>query len=256
MAMQAETVERFSGRAEAYERYRAQFPAALMERLEVLCGLRADDVVADIGAGTGMLAERFLKHGNPVIAVEPNDEMRERCERLAERYPGLRVIGASAEETTIANGSVDLIAVGRAFHWFDRPRALREFKRILKPQGWVVLVGSHWTGDGPAVEREYEEFLLTRCVDYHRVSDAVLTMDELHAMFARESVRVEALQVEEALTFEQLLGRTESLSVTPTRDDPRYGPMREALEAYFARHEQEGRVRRGMSYRLICGQLR
>ncbi len=254
--MQAETVERFSGRAEANERYRAQFPAALMGRLQALCGLSAEDTVADIGAGTGMLAERFLEHGNAVIAVEPNDEMRARCERLAERYPRLRVIGASAEETTIAEGSVDLIAGGRAFHWLARPRALREFARILRPSGWVVLVGSHWTGDGPAVEREYEEFLLSRCVDYQRVSDAVLTMEELHAMFAAESVRVEALHVEEALTFEALLGRTESLSVTPRRDDPRYGPMHAALEAYFARHERDGVIRRVMSYRLICGRLK
>src|ERR1700761_7076605 len=135
-------VERFTGRVEDYERYRLRYPAAVMEILVARCGLQREHLVTDVGAGTGMLAELFLEHGNAVIAVEPNDDMRGACERLASLWPGLTVKKATAEATGLEDASVDFVAVGRAFHWFDHAKTAKEFRRILRPGGWVVLASN------------------------------------------------------------------------------------------------------------------
>ena len=122
-----------------YKKYRMRYPTSVVAVLRERCGLRPADLIADVGAGTGMLSELFLETGNRVIAIEPNAEMRQACEGLVARYPKLRIVNATAEATSLEEASVDLVTVGRAFHWFDRERTLAEFKRILKPGG-----GSCW----------------------------------------------------------------------------------------------------------------
>ena len=80
--------ERFNGRVEEYVRFRAEYPAAaLLGFLREACGLTLAWRVADVAAGTGMLTEVFLGNGNPVVAVEPNAEMRAVCAGLRGRWP-------------------------------------------------------------------------------------------------------------------------------------------------------------------------
>ena len=68
-------IERFSTRVENYIRYRPGYPKALIDLLERECSLPANSVIADVGSGTGILSELFLKNGNVVYRVEPNGEM-------------------------------------------------------------------------------------------------------------------------------------------------------------------------------------
>lgn len=128
--------ERFSGRVQAYLTYRPRFPREIVPFLREHGALPGGAVVADIGAGTGMLAEIFLEAGYRVLAVEPNGEMLEACRALGAQFRALEVVEGSAEATTLPDASVDLIAVGRALHWFDWPSAYREFARILRPDGF------------------------------------------------------------------------------------------------------------------------
>jgi len=87
-----DNTQRFTGRVTAYERYRTRYPAAeIIETLREWTGLTSEWNIADIGAGTGMLAEVFLENGNAVVAVEPNQEMREACVRLAGNNEQLHV---------------------------------------------------------------------------------------------------------------------------------------------------------------------
>jgi ubiquinone/menaquinone biosynthesis C-methylase UbiE len=250
-----ENVSRFSDRAEAYERFRTRFPRTIIERLQVLCGLVPEHVIADVGAGTGMLSELFLEQGNRVFAVEPNEAMRQGCVRLAKRLPNLTVIAAPAEETTLAASSIDFIVVGRAFHWFDRPRALREFSRILRPNGWVVLLSSKWSGTGSPAALEFEDILKTKSLDYSRVLEAQLDEENVRTMFVRGTCTVEDIHGEQFLTLEELRGRMQSLSVTPTPGHRLYGTFNAAVEAYFSKHRVEELIRMDVSYQLVCGRL-
>ncbi len=81
--------QRFSSRVTNYVKYRPSYPAAIIDLLTAECGLSTDSIVADVGSGTGLLAELFLKAGNRVLGIEPNREMREAGDQTAARIRSL-----------------------------------------------------------------------------------------------------------------------------------------------------------------------
>ena len=96
-----DSTQRFSSRVDNYVKYRPRYPAALLDLLRAECGLTVEATIADIGSGTGLLAQLFLANGNRVYGVEPNREMREAGERLLAHYPNFTCITATAEDTTL-----------------------------------------------------------------------------------------------------------------------------------------------------------
>lgn len=238
--------ERFTGRVADYERYRTRYPVEAVDLLRRHCGLVPTSVVADVGAGTGMLAELFLGNGNRVIAVEPNAEMRAACERLKERYSGLMVLDAVAEATTIKDAAVDFVSAGRAWHWFDREKALVEFRRILKPSGWVVLVTNRRNREDSTAARAYEEILLEFGTDYRKLQGGYRVYDEMPPLFAGGEVIEETLHGKQMLTLEEFLGQTQSLSVAPMPGDPKYAGIQAALRGFFERFQRDGVLRMGI----------
>jgi SAM-dependent methyltransferase len=227
------STERFSGRAETYDRFRQRYPTdEILALLRSWCGLDSNWLVADIGAGTGMLTEVFLANGNPVLAIEPNIEMRSIAARLLDRSPSLNVMDGTAEETHLSSGSVNLVAAGRAFHWFDVPRAMTEFRRILKPDGWMVLVSLGRAKDSSAQSVAFEELLLTHGIDYTYVRSGYRVHDNLASVFTADMHHAE-LPSASRLDWESFLGQTMSLSVAPRPDDPRFATFMQALRAYF-----------------------
>src|SRR6476469_8499971 len=135
-----DSTKRFSSRVENYIKYRPSYPPTVIDILTEHCQLTPAAVMADIGSGTGLLTELFLKHGNRVFGVEPNRAMREAGERLLAGYSNFTSVDGVAEATTLPDHSVAFVTAGQAFHWFDVAKTRQEFIRILQPQGWAVLV--------------------------------------------------------------------------------------------------------------------
>jgi ubiquinone/menaquinone biosynthesis C-methylase UbiE len=246
----SEHAERFTGRVDVYEKYRLRYPAAVVDVLRERCGLKQNDLVADIGAGTGMLAEILLEAGNRVVAIEPNAEMRAACERLALRFDDLRVLDAAAEATGLEDASVDLVTVGRAFHWFDQARALKEFARVLKPGGWVALVSNRRDREATAAGREYEQILLEHGMDYAKVRGGYRSFEGLKPYGDGETFEVK-MPGEARLTLEEFLGQTQSLSVVPMPGHAKYHGMQRALREFFAKWSEDGVLRLRTSCEVV-----
>ena len=138
--MPTDPTARFSNRVDDYVRYRPSYPAGVLEILRAEVGLTPASIIADVGSGTGISAELFLRNGNTVYAVEPNDAMRHAAERLLGGYHAFHSVNGRAEATTLPDASIDLSLAAQAFHWFDVPKARAEWQRILRPDGWAVLV--------------------------------------------------------------------------------------------------------------------
>jgi SAM-dependent methyltransferase len=133
---------RFSGLADKYAKYRPTYPAQSIEYIRTRCGLESDFLVVDVGCGTGISARLFSALGVNVIGIEPNAEMRATAAATSsgpvERPVSYRE--GQAESTGLPAGVADLVLAAQAFHWFEPGAALREFHRILKPDGWVALM--------------------------------------------------------------------------------------------------------------------
>ena len=245
--------QRFSDRVESYARYRPGYPWAMVETLTRECGLPPRSVVADIGSGTGILSKLFLDAGYRVLGVEPNDAMRRAAEDSLRGYPHFESVAGSAEETTLSDRSVDLVAAGQAFHWFDRDRALREFKRILVPGGYVALVWNVKTEDTPFMQA-YERLLQKHGTDYNEVTQRRLFEGEgLREFFEPEGYARKTFRHEQVFDFEGLKGRLLSSSFVPAEGEPGSGGMLEDLAAIFQTYEETGRVEFGYETRLYYG---
>ncbi|GIV98424.1 MAG: hypothetical protein KatS3mg057_3081 [Herpetosiphonaceae bacterium] len=175
---------RFSSRVENYITYRPSYPLEVLDVLRRECGLTESATIADIGSGTGILSALFLKNGNRVFGVEPNPTMRVAGERLLQSYERFTSIDGSAEATGLPDQSVDFATAGQAFHWFDREKARAEFARILKPQGWVVLIWNSRRLSGTPFLRAYEQLLRTYGTDYEQVQHRKID-DEMLGQFFR-----------------------------------------------------------------------
>src|SRR5713101_378777 len=111
----ADAKQRFSNRVADYPGY----PPAVLDLLRAECGLRPEHLIADMGSGTGLLSELFLKNGNRVFGVEPNEAMRQAGEEHLASYDGFTSINGSAEATTLLQASVEFVTAAQAFHWFE-----------------------------------------------------------------------------------------------------------------------------------------
>ena len=246
----SDNIHRFTGRAEDYDRYRQRYPTAeILTRLREWCGLTPDWLIADVGAGTGMLAEVFLENSNRVLAIEPNPDMRNQMRSSVETHlghptPQLEILDATAEATALPDASIDLIAAGRAFHWFDKDRALAEFRRILKPHGWVALVAADRDRDSkdPVYRAQidaYEEMMSTHGIDYTRVRSGYRTYDKMDSFFDGELHQAQ-LPGTRQLDWTAFRGHTLSLSITPQPGHPKYAAFAPALRQYFDTYARNG----------------
>ena len=233
---------RFSNRVENYIKFRPGYPDAVTAFLRSENLLDSESVVADIGSGTGISAELFLRNGNTVYGIEPNKEMREAAERLLKPYERFNSIAASAEETTLPDHSVGLVMAGQAFHWFDRARCKAEFRRILKPGGTIVLMwNDRRTGSTPFLQA-YEECIRMFATDYSQVDHKNITAQTFDDFYGKGKYAMRAFDNAQLLDFEGLKGRLLSSSYIPSEGHPDYDFMISVLKKIFNRYAENGTV--------------
>lgn len=249
------SVDRFSSRVENYAKFRPGYPTGILDVLKSDCGLTKESVIADVGSGTGLLSQVFLNNGNVVFGIEPNQLMRAKAHDLLKGYANFRSVAATAENTTLPEGSVAFITAGQAFHWFDQEAAKREFIRILKPKGWVVLIWNARRLDETAFLRDYEGLLLRYSPDYPVVRHE--NIDEgIAGFFAPEPMKLVSLENAQRFDFEALKGRLCSSSYAPEPGNPNFEPMLKDLQDIFNAYNENGVVNFDYDTRVYYGRLR
>lgn len=249
-----ESIERFSSRVENYVRYRPGYPAAVIDLLASECGLSKDSIVADIGSGTGILSELFLRNGNRVFGVEPNREMRAAAERLLKDCAHFNSLDGKAEATALADHRIDFITAGQAFHWFDQQQARQEFTRILKSDGWTVLIWNERRLDSSDFLRALEELLLKFGTLYEQVRYENVYSD-IAAFFGAGGFKLATFENLPQVDLEGFKGRIFSASYTPEPGHPSFEPMLEQLLAIFSAHQKNGKVTIEYDTRVYYGRL-
>jgi len=129
----------------------------------------ADFKVADIGAGTGKLTKMLLERGVSVVAVEPNDAMREEGVRFTSDY-AVSWIKGSGEATNLQSDEYNWVVMASSFHWTNPQRSLTEFHRILKRGGYFTAVWNPRNLEGSELHSSIEDRIYSIVPHLQRVS--------------------------------------------------------------------------------------
>lgn len=233
--------KRFSDRVETYIMYRPSYPKQLIEYLNKQLHLK-NLVVADIGAGTGILTKLLLDNGNSVCAIEPNINMRNACISLLSSYENVTFIDGTAEKTYLKDDSVDAIFVAQAFHWFRANEAVKEFYRIIKKNGYIVLLWNELKENSAGFSDDYYALFNKYSLEYSTNNQTVEDM-ELDKIFVPNKIHKVTFDNFQVLNYEQFIGRLLSSSFSPNKNDKSYDCfLRDATEI-FKKHVKEAVVK-------------
>lgn len=141
----------FAGTASAYAAFRPPYPQGLLDLLAT--SPSGHGRLVDLGCGTGELARPLAGVFDEVTAVDPEFDMIDTgTNRAAEEgIDNIAWVVGKAEDADLQPRSTDLVTVGSAFHWMDRPVVLEKVRRTLSPGGVFAVLGgnSPWTGKEP-----------------------------------------------------------------------------------------------------------
>ncbi len=161
----------FTGLAGDYVRFRPGYSESVLTALLSLIGKPIGQIdVVDVGAGTGIWTAMLAARGcRSVVAVEPNEDMREQGAEV-NRAARIEWRNGSGEQTGLAAQSADLLSMASSFHWVDFDRGTREFARVLRPGGRFVALWNPRLLEANPLLAETEAHLRVLCPELKRVS--------------------------------------------------------------------------------------
>ena len=147
-------LDRFSGHADRYARYRIDYPDALYNY--VLSFVNERQSAWDCATGNGQVASTLARYFDQVEATDISQTQLEQAVVL----PNVRYQISRAEKTPFADNQFDLVTVGQALHWFDAEAFHREVRRVLKPGGVVAEWGYGLNTVSPEVDALVNDFYI------------------------------------------------------------------------------------------------
>ena len=141
--------DHFSKQARAYARYRPHYPSELFVYLASIAPSR--QLAWDCGTGNGQAARELVKHFQRVIATDAS--LDQVAQAAAHERIDYRV--ERAEEASLEIGSVDLVTVAIAVHWFDLESFYQTVRRVAVARGILAV----WTYHLPVIEPAIDQVL-------------------------------------------------------------------------------------------------
>lgn len=222
--------------------------------METELGLGKGAVMADIGCGTGKLSELFLREGYPIIGIEPNHARRHLAEEALKTYGKFESLDGTAETTGLPRNSCEFILSAQAFHLFDLYKTRLEWLRILRPQGYVVLIWNERLVQ-TAFMKAYETFILETVGSFNQLMERRLNAESLNLFFAPAPVSHYQLNHSQLIDLNGLLGHFSAQCPAHLPVSPEFPSLRQQLHGIFRRHTTEGYVRLEYKTHVYAGRL-
>lgn len=233
-------VEKFTGKAKVYDKYRTNYASKCVEDIIKTKNINKETIIADIGAGTGKLTEQLLENGVKVIAVEPNKDMINVAkENLSKHNELIEFKQESAEDTKIEDNSVDIIVVAQAFHWFDKEVFKKECKRILKKDGIIAIMWNFI---------DYRQELESKIIDIHKkytnisfnASEEKKRDQDIAEFFERDNYKLKIYENNYREDYDKFIGVQLSMSYALKENDEMYNEYIKEFEKLFNRYSKNG----------------
>lgn len=250
-----DSTKRFTKTVENYVKYRPSYPKEVLQVLIERCDLTKDKIIADIGSGTGLLSKLLLDHGNIVYGIEPNQAMRDAAHTYLINYPNFYNQSGTAEASSLEDNSIDVITSGTAFHWFDLEKSKKEFKRILKTPGWVMLVWNVRNLASPLIQ-DYEALILKYGTDYKRSNAIKFNKAAVADFFSPFEMKIQSFENKQYFDWSGFQGRLLSTSYSLQPGDTGYENMIHDLKFIFDRRQKNGTIEFLYHTKLYYGRLK
>lgn len=247
----------FDNKAVLYAESRPGYSAHVLQYLQNDLGLSSTALGADIGCGTGQLTKILSAFFESIYAVEPNVSMISECQKRLHDKKNIKYKYRSAESTDISDNILDYITVAQAFHLLSGENTLREFKRILKPDGKLIIIynmKNHFSD----LFIKSEEVLLKYCPLYRRDFHAKeFKYDSFLNCFTEDSYQYRFFLNDntEYLDCKTFIDRTLSASYAVQADDPSFPTFVKELEKVFAYYSTNNKIKMELSTVIYSGNL-
>jgi ubiquinone/menaquinone biosynthesis C-methylase UbiE len=238
----------FSKQAPAYTRYRPHYPAQLFEYLATLT---VDHHLAwDCATGSGQAALGLVNYFERILATDASDKQIAN----AAEHDRITYMVAPAEKTKIATGSVDLIVVAQALHWFDLDEFYAEVRRVSKPGGVLAAWSYSLLRINPAIDKLVDKFHTDVVGPFWPVERKFVDDRYQSISFPFQQCTSPAFNMEANWSFEHLLGYIGTWSsVQKFREQNRADPLEgfaRALKQEWGQLEEEKRIRWPINMRV------
>ena len=235
--------DKFNHLADIYEKYRPSYPQKYVEDIIEKCHLNFESLVADIGAGTGILTRQLLHNNLKVVGVEPNPDMRKVLKKL-ETNKNFRAIEGTAEHTNLENNSIDLVVVAQAFHWFDKEKFKEECKRILKPNGSVWILWNQLDENEEIVkeQKRIDDQYTNRFQEVNGILSATKKEEKIQGLFKDNRYETKVVDNQLENDKERFIGSNLSKSYSLKKEDRNYNNYIKAFGEVFDKYSENGMV--------------
>lgn len=198
----------FSAQAKSYARFRPQYPQALFEFLS--SQVAAKELVWDCATGNGQVAYPLSQHFKKIIATDLS------ASQIAEakQAPNIEYRVATAEASGLEAGSVDLVTVAQAIHWFDLPRFWDEARRVAKPKALIAVWSYGMEQSDEAIHAVVSQYYHETVGAYWPPERKLVEEGYASMAFPFESLPCPALELSAAWSLEETLGYLDSWSAT------------------------------------------
>jgi ubiquinone/menaquinone biosynthesis C-methylase UbiE len=133
--------------ADLYHRYRRGYPSEVIDVLVRAFSLTEDDVVIDVGCGTGQLTLPIAGRVRTVLGVDPEPDMLQRGREAATDQGvgnAIWVMGSDSDTATLGGAlvhhSVGAVTIAQALHWMDYDQLFPSVAALVRPGGGVAVV--------------------------------------------------------------------------------------------------------------------
>ncbi|MFF8534551.1 class I SAM-dependent methyltransferase [Streptomyces sp. NPDC015532] len=127
---------------ELYDRVRPGYPDALFADLVTVTGIDGRSSVLEVGCGTGQATRSLAALGCSVTAVEPGADMAALARRRIAAFGNVEVETSTFEEWDDGGRRFDAIVAASSWHWVDPSTGWRRAYEVLRPGGWMALLGN------------------------------------------------------------------------------------------------------------------
>jgi len=249
-----ETKYFFNGKSKYYFT-RPDFHKDCFKYLQKNLGLSKENLIAELGAGTGKFTYKISKFCRKVFAIEPNDEMFNIGKKICKNKKNIEYVKASAENTTLPVHCLDMAFAVQSFHYFDKEKLLTELRRVLKPDKYFCIIWNINEGCDNPFNNDWDKLLEKQKLKITGSKDNHNILEDRKIIFKDGKYEEVKFNRFVYMNLKKLKKYASSISFVPKKEDVGYEEFYCDLESIFNRNKKFNKIKLYVTTYLQFGKI-